>query len=284
LRGTSVEYLLRDKDSLNRKFMEVVLPIVKKKPEFWPGYTLECFMNAASIITSRAFHDDAENQTNSGPFLVPVGDLLNHSLKHKSVDVIREADGSFKMIAHRNLIKGEEVYMIYGELSNAQLLHSYGFVENDNPHDNVLLEMKLIYEVISSYLKEENLSKRNDFLKSVNMLHDCIVISKEDMLPEELLSYIRLMIMSDEIFELYKNIIPNIPLEEELDPNNLLEIYGIVCAIIEARLKQYPTSIQEDISLIKGSNDQLSITRKKCSEYQIGRKTDPSRIETTTLF
>lgn len=35
------------------------------------------------------------------------------------------------------VIKGEEVMNTYGQLSNAALLHMYGFTERDNPHDEV---------------------------------------------------------------------------------------------------------------------------------------------------
>ena len=36
-------------------------------------------------------------------------------------------------------IQGEEVMNTYGQLSNACLLHTYGFTEVDNPHDEVNL-------------------------------------------------------------------------------------------------------------------------------------------------
>jgi SET domain-containing protein 6 len=33
--------------------------------------------------------------------------------------------------------QGEEIMNTYGKLSNASLLHTYGFTEDDNPHDEV---------------------------------------------------------------------------------------------------------------------------------------------------
>ena len=38
-------------------------------------------------------------------------------------------------------LKGEEVMNTYGQLSNAELLHMYGFTETGNPNDEVRLVM-----------------------------------------------------------------------------------------------------------------------------------------------
>ena len=43
-------------------------------------------------------------------------------------------------------LQGEEVMNTYGELSNASLLHTYGFTEEDNPHDEVSF---LLYALLS---------------------------------------------------------------------------------------------------------------------------------------
>lgn len=37
------------------------------------------------------------------------------------------------------ICQGEEVMNTYGKLSNTSLLHTYGFTEDDNPHDEVNL-------------------------------------------------------------------------------------------------------------------------------------------------
>ena len=34
-------------------------------------------------------------------------------------------------------VQGEEIMNTYGQLSNADLLHTYGFTETDNPYDEV---------------------------------------------------------------------------------------------------------------------------------------------------
>lgn len=61
--------------------------------------------------------------------------------------------------AERPIKTGEEVLISYGELSDAQLLQTYGFVEEHpgftNPHNFVAVSGKLVYEVHFLMLQPE---------------------------------------------------------------------------------------------------------------------------------
>lgn len=52
-----------------------------------------------------------------------------------------------EMIMVKDVAKGSEVYNTYGSLSNAALLHRYGFTEPDNPFDMVNVDLSLVIEV-----------------------------------------------------------------------------------------------------------------------------------------
>ena len=103
------------------------------------------FKRACACISTRGFHlqrggqqkegscEKAAESTNdySGPYLLPFIDLLNHCTEKKCTTLQRDAaDGAFIMVAERKISAGEEVYHTYGtELTSAQLLQTFGFVE-----------------------------------------------------------------------------------------------------------------------------------------------------------
>jgi len=113
------------------------------------------FREGCMCISSRAFHmhlHDTKRETNvdnsvtnyHGPYLLPYIDLLNHSpqTSPKHVTTLRrDTDGSFVMIAERNIAIGEEICHSYdvgsptsqnesnNSFTSAQTLQTYGFVD-----------------------------------------------------------------------------------------------------------------------------------------------------------
>ena len=113
------------------------------------------FREACMCISSRAFHmqlRDVQNETHvgnsadyHGPYLLPYIDLLNHSphSSSKHVTTLRRSatDGSFVMIAERDIAVGEEICHSYdigngaaenesnSSFTSAQTLQTYGFVD-----------------------------------------------------------------------------------------------------------------------------------------------------------
>lgn len=109
------------------------------------------FREGCMCISSRAFHMQLETDvTNSstdyhGPYLLPYIDLLNHAPQSSSkhVTTLRRdpTDGSFVMIAERDIKIGEEICHSYdvgngtsqndsnSSFTSAQTLQTYGFVD-----------------------------------------------------------------------------------------------------------------------------------------------------------
>lgn len=126
------------------KFVGIVTNDVESKDEF------ERFKLALMCLSTRAFNLRREEDgtgsmmgetggsctslsTYSGPFLLPYIDLLNHSRQQKCTTLQRDpSDGSFYMIAERDVIENEEVYHSYGDdLTSGQLLQTFGFVDRE---------------------------------------------------------------------------------------------------------------------------------------------------------
>lgn len=86
--------------------------------------------NASSTNTYMTTNTTATPSTFSGPFLLPMIDLLNHSSSTEECSTtLRRMADSFVMMAERPLAMGEEVLHSYGNhLTASQLLHTFGFV------------------------------------------------------------------------------------------------------------------------------------------------------------
>jgi hypothetical protein len=113
----------------------------------------EYFTQGCKCISTRAFHMQSASMPDKnnyqGPYLLTYIDLLNHaphtSLKHATTLQRDPVDGSFFMLAERDIEKGEEICHSYdsgaaaqrkdGELAksssltSAQLLQTFGFVD-----------------------------------------------------------------------------------------------------------------------------------------------------------
>ena len=120
---------------------------------------LSNYLKLVSMVMSYSFTDAEETDFLSQTMMVPFVDLLNHHSQHHVE--LKFAKSSLKLMVIRDIkkvqqqrqyqitipsiyaslcyptLQGEEVMNTYGELSNASLLHTYGFTEEDNPHDEV---------------------------------------------------------------------------------------------------------------------------------------------------
>ena len=123
-------------------------------------YLFPLFREGCMCISTRAFHmqfptnssDNSTTDTNSdnsyrGPYLLPYIDLLNHAPRCSSKHVTtlsRDTDGSFVMLAERDIAIDEEICHSYDSggvannqestqesdgLNSAQLLQTFGFVD-----------------------------------------------------------------------------------------------------------------------------------------------------------
>lgn len=70
---------------------------------------------------------------------------------HVMFDINGDQETSQFGCADRDIAAGEQVLHTYGDLSDAELLQIYGFVEDlaePNPHNRVLIPHSLVLEVL----------------------------------------------------------------------------------------------------------------------------------------
>ena len=157
LRGTTLGTIVkqdRSQHTLEQRFLTSVQPflihtgalpslsVTSRQNE----KTIEQFRQLCMVLSTRGFHlqstssdnitDSQPQESYAGPFLLPFIDLLNHNPARACTTLQRNAeDGTFYMIAERNIEKGEEIFHSYGNgLSSAQCLQTFGFVPEESIH------------------------------------------------------------------------------------------------------------------------------------------------------
>eukprot|EP00887_Chlorella_sp_A99_P005962 scaffold29.g5962.t1 len=152
LAGTALEE--RAKGETAAEVYARMEPLLREHPDIWPASSCgpEAFDWCCGMVQSRAFHLVKDNwvtqiQSEGSELYMLTGiDMINHSsipaLRSTSLHLVTEpltvqCDGRevvlssyFSMKAERDIAEEEQVLHTYGDLSDAQLLKTYGFVED----------------------------------------------------------------------------------------------------------------------------------------------------------
>jgi len=69
--------------------------------------------------------------------LVPFGDMPNHSFDYNIIYEYNDTLSVFVMTAKRDIMKGETIYISYGNKGNSKYFLYYGFILEDNPYNTI---------------------------------------------------------------------------------------------------------------------------------------------------
>ena len=121
--------------------------------------------------------------------MVPVADILNHisknnaHLEFEKTELVISSNASIKC--------GQEVYNTYGDHSNTDLLHMYGYIENmgENTYDSIEITAECFVECYRKYNNntEELMIKKIEVLKELDLMDEnmCFLIGSDGILNEE---------------------------------------------------------------------------------------------------
>ncbi|CAM9139676.1 unnamed protein product, partial [Sphacelaria rigidula] len=226
LEGTSAEPLVR-RGSLDSQFQKFER-IVKLHPTLWePSVCTKAqFAKGVNWVRSRGF------TVMGDPHMIPGADMFNHDPDKQSVQMSTDGEDHFVMKTVHPVKAGDEIFSSFGNLSNAQLLNSYGFVLPGNPFDNVVIPTKLVVSVChNTFVKLEGSKMKKAEAKAtwerrlamvdsnddVEETQEAFVISKYDLLPESLIDRVQILTMSS---------------DEEV-------AYAAIAAIAQAKAREY---------------------------------------------
>ncbi|CAL1697879.1 unnamed protein product [Somion occarium] len=122
-------------------------------PKWGPLLTWECYLTAATYLSSRAFPSSLLTDQpslyptpDSHPILLPGIDALNHARGHPVSWVVTDPSSStsnpvISLVLHKPTEKSTELFNNYGLKPNAELILGYGFSLLHNPDDTIVLKI-----------------------------------------------------------------------------------------------------------------------------------------------
>eukprot|EP01103_Thecamoeba_quadrilineata_P017726 TRINITY_DN6421_c0_g1_i1.p1 TRINITY_DN6421_c0_g1~~TRINITY_DN6421_c0_g1_i1.p1 ORF type:complete len:466 (+),score=121.97 TRINITY_DN6421_c0_g1_i1:32-1429(+) len=271
LSGTSLGPLLHsstDYSPLHQTFDRFILPLLTSSTKLFPDPSYQnfpAFLWAVSVIKTRGFF----SPNGDGPYLLPVLDLFNHrtdppsdssSATHHPDTRPQLLGQNFELRAEQPIPAGREVFSCYGKLSNAELLFTYGFVEEETPYDGVFLSAQtIICGAENRGIPKKRSELRFEKLKEIGVQSSTgVTLSREDLIPGELLTIMQVMMMEDEEFEMFVESPVELDDLEEDDAEYVLSVYALIVAVAQAKLKEYKTNLKEDMkSLAQGKLEKM---------------------------
>ncbi|KAA8500067.1 Ribulose-1,5 bisphosphate carboxylase/oxygenase large subunit N-methyltransferase, chloroplastic [Porphyridium purpureum] len=231
------------KQKLVREYEMVMQDIVLKHADVFPARNGEAFMSqqdwnwAFAVLFSRTICFPSTKEL----ALVPYADLMNHSSFCACFFDCRKGGSMFDrqefvvLYSDRDYKQAEQVYVTYGQKSNAELLLLYGFVVERNPFDSV--------ELCVSLSEQDPLYDRKR-----NTLDDwgLPTVSRfplfQDRYPKELIEYLRFCCATEKEMDA--------DFGEFVSRQNEDSVAAALIEACEAALEGYPNSIEEDEALL----------------------------------
>ena len=240
--------------------------LIARYPDRIPAerFTYENWIWAFAMLFSRAIRLQSLRQGETLA-LVPYADLINHSpFSQAFVDARESGDWLFKtgeeeviLYADRGYRRMEQVYISYGQKSNAELLLLYGFAVERNPFNSVDVTVS-INQRTSSFIKELNddslgvdplAEKKLEFLRSVGRENTVDFPCYADRYPVEMLEYLRLMQMTEE--DTRGKPLESFDYSRTISSANEFSVLTSVIDAVRRQLSKYPQTEEEDAALIK---------------------------------
>ncbi|MEW5311949.1 MAG: hypothetical protein WDW38_003621 [Sanguina aurantia] len=186
LKGTAIDD--EGREQTQAFFAREALPVISARPDLWPApwNSVSRFAQVAGVVQSRAFHMEESNwvtgsaKESSNLYLLPAVDMINHASDPSRRNAIlsklnqpmskvvggaeQAVEWAFCVTAECDIPAGQEVLHSYGDLGDAALLQTYGFVDAAigtedepfvNPCNHVLIPFQSIQRVCRQMNKDQ---------------------------------------------------------------------------------------------------------------------------------
>jgi len=166
----------RHKQQIESEYVTVLRQTLAKRfPQtFKPSiYTEDEWMWAMGTIYSRA----TEGVVDGGEqrFIVPMMDMANHSFEAVATHGFDAPSNTFRITSTAGIAANTQMFINYGPIGNAKLLHVYGFCVPNNPYDYVQMFLGMdpaaeLYEQKKEILAQHGIEPNATFYLRANHL------------------------------------------------------------------------------------------------------------------
>jgi hypothetical protein len=230
------EYSTVFKQTLAKRF-----PLIFKPSQ----YSLDEFFWAMATIYSRA--TDGVVDGGEQRYLVPMMDMANHSFEAVTKHGFDAKSNSFRITSTGDIAADSQMYINYGPLGNAKLLHVYGFTVPNNPYDYVQLFLAMdpnaeIYEEKKKLLAARGIEPSPNFYLRLDDL---------DRFPIDILGTVRIQrLLEHDLDRAEYAFHPDHIISEENEVHSLKALEEGLKAMFLA----YPTPYDQDLELAEAVN------------------------------
>lgn len=220
------------------------------------GRWLAVFAVLALVVFDSTGNSERDSKT--AYVLMPLIDAINHKTMLKTE--FEFSGGAFVLRSPRDYNAGEEVFISYGVLNNDELITRYGFVESDNVADVYRFEGFISYLQANHDPLKRALGadpKRLATLKSTHPELDQALWNgnfiSDGTAEDKLLWALRAVLATPEEFAAAKGA-DGFKLGGGAPERRAADA---IRAAVEARLAEYPTTIEEDEEALKSATGKL---------------------------
>jgi hypothetical protein len=230
-----------------------------------PGFerfSFDAFVWAHFAVVTRTF--SSPRSGTAVACLVPLADMINDG-RPWDIHWGWSEDGThFELKSTRAVARGQELRASYGGKSNLQLLLQYGFVHEENAHDEVMLLLGLALEDPLAGEKQRLLGLETPF-----ELRPYTLTLTDDPRPlEEMFSFLR--VVCAEAGELAAASDARPRAQSLLSARNEQKVIETFIALCEEQLAGYETSLAEDERRLR--EETLSQNARNCVWVLRGEK------------
>ena len=245
-----------------------------KKKEIYQDYVTLCgvinnfqrfsydnFCKVRMIVSSRIFGVKIKNLKTE--VFTPYADMLNHRRVRQTHWNYEDSYNAFVISAIENIEPGYELYDSYGKKCNSRFLLNYGFTLENNEDNEYKLSITLAEN--SYKYKEKSAILKNSITKKFTLRKDL-----EDTQAALLFSFLRFV-----CFDGDTNLYKDYKAENVLNPismNNEIMMLKKLQESIEFLLRDYDTSLEDDVTLLATKKSTLSFNEMNCITMRISEK------------
>ena len=245
-----------------------------KKKEIYQDYVTLCgvinnfqrfsydnFCKVRMIVSSRIFGVKIKNLKTE--VFAPYADMLNHRRVRQTHWYYEDSYNAFVISAIENIEPGYELYDSYGKKCNSRFLLNYGFTLENNEDNEYKLSITLAEN--SYKYKEKSAILKNSITKKFTLRKDL-----EDTQAALLFSFLRFV-----CFDGDTNLYKDYKVENVLNPismNNEIMMLKKLQESIEFLLRDYDTSLEDDVTLLATKKSTLSFNEMNCITMRISEK------------
>lgn len=237
-------------------FKRDYLKLTSNMPEF-SNYSFEDFCSNRLIVSSRVFGYENSNSQKTDA-LIPFADFVNPGNKN-TVWAFEKSNACFEFKAMQEIKKGEPIKITFGKKCNTRFLVNYGYIEENNQNNNEV-GLDVVLDEKDVFLKERKKILKVDSDEKTIIL---VLRWQEDEFLE-LLQKIRIL-LAENISILIKISLTEIT-SVQSEKNSLYFLRDI----LSKRLKEYPTTYEEDLKLLK--KEDLTLNEMNCIKSRMGEK------------